>query len=82
MVTKNSTLQELLTIAIDTLPDVNSGETFIVKELFRGFEWARIPVGNRTKLGALFLAYCKGEGAVQLESLGKTAQNQQIYRKK
>ena len=82
MITKNTTLQDLLDIAIHTLPDVASGETFIVKDLFRGFEWSRIPVGNRSKLGAMFYAYCNGEGAQVLDSLGKTAQNQQIYRKR
>lgn len=82
MITKNTTLQALLDIAIQTLPDVDSGETFIVKDLFRGFEWSRIPVGNRSKLGAMFFAYCNREGAQVLESFGKTPQNQQIYRKK
>ena len=60
---------------------VEAGEIFIVKELFRGFEWNRIAKGNRTKLGSMMYAYALGEGAEALEPLDKTPQNQQRYRK-
>ena len=82
MVTSNSTLQELFDAAVISLNDVLPGEEFIVKELFRGFEWNRIPVGNRTKLGSMFLAFAGREGENLVEILGKTPQNQQIYKKR
>ena len=82
MVDINTSLQDLFEIVIKTLDDVNAGEVFIVKELFRGFEWNRIKKGNRTKLGSMVLAYANSdEGASVLETLGKTPQNQQIYKK-
>lgn len=82
MVDINTSLQDLFEIVIKTLDDVNAGEVFIVKELFKGFEWNRIKKGNRTKLGAMVLAYANSdEGASVLETLGKTPQNQQIYKK-
>lgn len=81
-VTETTTLQELVDMAKESLNDVYAGETFIVKELFRGFEWNRIPKGLRTKLGSMFLLYAQGEAIDQLEVMGKTPQNQQIYKKK
>lgn len=82
MITTNTTLQELFDAAVLSLKDVLPDEEFIVKDLFRGFEWNRIPRGDRTKLGSMFLAFAGKEGADLLEALGKTPQNQQIYRKK
>lgn len=81
MVDVNTSLQNLFEIAVTTLEDVEAGEIFIVKELFRGFEWNRIAKGNRTKLGSMMYAYALGEGAEALEPLDKTPQNQQRYRK-
>lgn len=82
MVDINTSLQDLFEIVVKTLDDVNAGEVFIVKELFRGFEWNRIGKGNRTKLGAMVFAYANGdEGSSILEPLDKTPQNQQKYRK-
>ena len=82
MINKNSTLQELFDYAVSSVVDVESGEKFIVKELFRGFEWSRIPIGNRTKLGSMFFAYAQSTGINDMDPIGKTPQNQQIYRKK
>lgn len=83
MVTKDTTLNELFEAAClsaDTI--VQSGENFMVKDLFRGVEWNRIPKGFRTKLGGMFFAYVSGEAKKSFEPVGKTPQNQQIYKKK
>ncbi len=83
MVTKDTTLKELFDAAClsaDTI--VQSGENFRVKDLFRGVEWSRIPKGLRTKLGSMFFSYAVGEASNTFEPIGKTPQNQQIYRKK
>ena len=37
------TVNDLLEEAMRTLEDVESGETFTVSDLFRGFEWKRLP---------------------------------------
>lgn len=82
MVTKDTTLNELFEAACllaDTI--VQSGENFRVKDLFRGVEWSRIPKGLRTKLGSLFYAYVTSKANNQFEPIGKTPQNQQIYKK-
>jgi len=75
-------LNDLLSYAKSQILKLESGEEFMVKELFRGYEWKRIKIGNRTKLGSLFLVYAQGEGSSIIEILGKTPQNQQIYRKR
>ena len=83
MVTKDTTLKELFDTAClsaDTI--VQSGENFRVKDLFRGVEWGRIPKGFRTKLGGMFFAYVSGVAKNSFEPVGKTPQNQQIYKKK
>ena len=61
---------------------VQSGESFRVKDLFRGVEWSRIPKGFRTKLGSMFFAYVNGEAKNNFFPVGKTPQNQQIYSKR
>jgi hypothetical protein len=77
----NTTLKELFEIAKNTINEVEQGEEFIVKELFRGIEWNRIAKGNRTKLGAMFFSFSENEGNGIIVGIGKTPQNQQKYRK-
>ena len=77
MITKNTSLEELYDMAIDALSKVEVNETFIVRDLFTGLEWNRIPKGLRTKLGSLFLLFAKKDE--RCEENGKTPQNQQIY---
>lgn len=75
-------LSALLQTACDVFQnEVHSGEEFIVRDLFRGFEWNRIPRGDRTKLGSMFLVYAQNNGDL-IEILDKTPQNQQRYRKR
>lgn len=76
---ENKTIDELLKSAIATLPELRRDEIFTVKELFRAFEWNRIPVGNRTRLGIKFFAYVKDTDNSTVKSLDKTKQNQQRY---
>ena len=83
MVTKYTTLNELFEAAClsaDTI--VQTEEEFIVKDLFRGVEWNRIPKGLRTKLGSMFLSYVNNKAKGSFEPVGKTPQNQQIYKRK
>lgn len=83
MIINNLTsLQDLFNEAVNTLSDLQSGEEFIVKQLFRGFEWERIDKGNRTRLGSMFFDYAKKNGSSLIIPLGKTPQNQQKYMKK
>lgn len=80
-VTSNTSLEELFIIVKNTLNELSSGEEFIVKDLFRGFEWNRIAKGNRTKLGSMVFNFANNEGSTIIDPLGKTPQNQQKYKK-
>lgn len=80
-INNTTSLEELFEKVKITLTELNTGEEFIVKELFRGFEWNRIAKGNRTKLGSIVFSFANHEGAAIIEPLGKTPQNQQQYRK-
>ncbi|MDE5946840.1 MAG: single-stranded DNA-binding protein [Oscillospiraceae bacterium] len=80
MINNNTTLDDLIKIVICTLDDVQSGEEFIIKDLFRGIEWNRIPKGMRTKLGSMILYLSKGKKlSGVIKPVKKTPQNQQIY---
>lgn len=81
-VTQNTSLADLIQYSQDQIQNLLVGEKFMVKDLFLGYEWNRISRGDRTRLGSSFFAFSQGAGAAQLEALGKTPQNQQLYRKK
>lgn len=81
MITENNTLQELFEYAKNATDMVRKGETFMVKDLFTGLEWNRIPKSLRTKLGGMFLLYVRMQSPQVFSENGKTPQNQQIYKK-
>lgn len=48
-------VNELLNEAIKETANLKEEEIFLVKELFKGYEWNRIPRSERILLGTLFL---------------------------
>ena len=48
-------VNQLLEYAIQEVKELNSGEVFLVRELFKGYLWNRIPRKDRLLLGTLFL---------------------------
>jgi len=81
-ITSSTPLPDLFAYASSEINNLNSGEEFRVKDLFVGYQWKRIPKGNRTKLGGMFFSFAQNRGITQIDILGKTPQNQQCYRKK
>jgi len=73
-------LNSLLKTAIDETSHVREGETFLVKELFKGYEWNRIPKGDRLMLGSMFLSYI-GTHDCKVTVTDKGASGQQRYQK-
>ncbi|HAQ40595.1 TPA: single-stranded DNA-binding protein [Clostridioides difficile] len=74
-------VNELLEEAIEEIEKLKKGEIFLVKELFKGYVWNRIPRSNRLLLGTLFLNQVNkmdGKGAKAIE---KTSSNQQRYKR-
>jgi hypothetical protein len=73
---KMPTVNELLEIAKTELVNLLPGEVFLVRDLFKGYEWNRISRSDRLLLGTLFLNYIKTDdiGIVPIE---KTSSGQQ-----
>jgi len=74
---------QLLEIAKAEVPKLHSGEIIILADLFKGYEWKRIPPTQRKLLGRYFLDYCDTkEGKEYMEVLDKTKTHQQMYARK
>ena len=75
-----SDVNELLEEAIRETENLNEGEVFLVKDLFKGYVWNRIPRKVRLRLGTLFLnRVSKMSG--KLKAIEKTSSNQQRCKK-
>jgi len=72
----------LLEQAMLETKNIRSGETFLVKDLFKGYEWNRIPRNTRLLLGTLFLNAVSTDLNLEIEIFEKTSSNQQKYKKK
>ncbi|SFJ99508.1 MULTISPECIES: single-stranded DNA-binding protein [unclassified Bacillus (in: firmicutes)] len=74
---------DCLKLAIQEVENLNPGEMFLVKDLFKGYEWNRLAIGDRRSLGALFLHEVKyGELSGVIEIGIKSSANQQQYKKR
>ena len=72
-------VNELLNIAIKETENLNKGEVFLVRDLFKGYEWNRISRSQRLLLGTLFLNYVNTSKA-SIQAIEKTSSGQQKYR--
>ena len=70
----------LLSIAQREIDNVNVGEVFLLRELFKGYEWNRIKISDRLLLGTLFLDYVNTKPD-KIIALQKTSSNQQKYKR-
>jgi hypothetical protein len=70
----------LLKTAISETKNLKEGEIFLVKDLFKGYLWNRIPRGDRLLLGSMFLSYI-GMHDCQITVIDKGASGQQRYKK-
>ena len=66
----------MLEKAILELQYINIGEKFMLKDLFKGYEWNRIAQGERSTLGTLFLTYARSNDQIQIYN---SASNQKSY---
>lgn len=68
----------LLEEAIKETEKLNKDEVFLVKDLFQGYIWNRIPRKDRLLLGTLFLNRVNQING-QINAIEKTPSNQQRY---
>ncbi|OXS26173.1 MAG: hypothetical protein BI182_14940 [Acetobacterium sp. MES1] len=72
-------VNELLELALKEIENLNYNEVFLLKELFRGYEWNRIPRKDRLLLGTLFLNHINRYGG-KVQPIEKTTSGQQKYK--
>ena len=72
----------LMKKALNELTNLQSGETFLLKDLFKGYEWNRLDRNIRLKLGILFLNEINTNSYLNIKAIEKTSSNQQKYKKK
>lgn len=71
---------ECLNKAIKEIPYLNSNEEFLIRDLFKGYEWNRLEIGDRRQLGSIFQNSVKNGELKGLVVMGKkSTSNQQIY---
>ena len=58
--------------AISESKFLKKDEVFLVKDLFKGYEWNRIPRKTRLLLGTLFLNYVNSGDNNEIEAIDKT----------
>jgi len=73
-------VNKLLDDAIKETRNLKYGEIFLVKDLFKGYFWKRIPHSNRLLLGTLFLYYVN-QTTGSIQKIEKTSSKQQRYKK-
>lgn len=71
-------VNELLDKAKAELSNLLHGEVFLVRDLFKGYEWNRISRSDRLLIGILFLNYIKTDG-IGIIPIEKTSSGQQKY---
>jgi hypothetical protein len=71
-------INELLNIAIKETENLSQGEVFLVRDLFKGYEWNRISRSERLLLGTLFLNYVNTVRG-NIQAIEKTSSGQQKY---
>lgn len=71
-------VNDLLALAINETQYLNKNEKFLVRDLFKGYEWNRIPLSDRLLLGTLFLNHvCTNDS--RINAIEKTSSGQQKY---
>ena len=72
-------VNDLLYQAVNEILNLNVGEVFLVRDLFKGYEWNRIPRSDRLLLGTLFLNHIHKDGG-KIQVIEKTSSGQQRYK--
>ena len=77
--TRMSDVNYLLEKAVLETENISNGEKFLIKDLFKGYEWNRISRSDRLLLGTLFLNYINSSEK-NIIAIEKTSSGQQQYR--
>lgn len=77
-----SDINKLLEQAVCETANLRNGEVFLLRDLFKGYEWNRISRSNRLLLGILFLNKISSDkhGVIANEKSSSGQQKYQIVR--
>jgi len=67
--------------ALNEITKLYSGEIFLVKDLFKGYEWNRLQLNDRLLLGKLFYDRITKQYLETVIPIDKNGSNQQKYKK-
>ena len=76
-----SNVNDLLNEAMKETKKLEKDEIVLVKDLFKGYLWNRIPRKDRILLGTLFLNQINKMDGKEVKIIEKTSSNQQRYMK-
>ena len=74
-------MNEYLEQAISEVNNLNEGEEFLVRDLFKGYTWNRMTVGTKLSLDKLFLNEVTTNKDLRISVLGKNSFHQPILKK-
>lgn len=73
-------VDKLLDADIEEIKNINKGEVFSVRDLFKGYIWNRIPKNDRIGLGTLFIEYIKEMDGDEVITIPKITSKRQKIR--
>lgn len=82
VVKKIISTKSMLKDAKKSVSDIKKGDTFLVQDLFKGYEWKKLSHKGRIALGTMFYKYALTGGNKEIKPKGKTLLKQQVYKKK
>lgn len=71
-------VNDLLDKVITEVKNFYVEEIFLLRDLFKGYEWSRIPIKDRLLLGTLFLNYIN-KSNIGVVAIEKRSSGQQKY---
>ena len=74
-------MNEYLAQAISEVNNLNEGEEFLVRDLFKGYTGNRMTVGTKLSLDKLFLNEVNTNKNLKISVLGKNSLHQPIFKK-
>lgn len=73
-------VNKMLEYALQEVSRLENEEIFLIKDLFKGYEWNRIPRNERLLLGTLFLNRIRSDD-INVNPIEKTTSGLQRYKK-
>lgn len=75
-------LKDILIYLFEESKKLKPGEEFIIRDLYKGYEWNRIDRALRLNIGKAFMFKVDEFPEYGIEKINKNKANQQLYRKK